>query len=143
MVTAPKLDPRVVQAFEAFPAEIWPKLLALRQLILEVARSTDGVGPVTEMLKWGEPAYLTEESRSGSTIRIGWKATAATRYTLYFNCRTTLVDGFRSLFPDELRFQGNRAIIFEATDSPPKAVLSQCIAMALTYHLKKPTGVGR
>ena len=96
MVTAPKLEPRVVQAFEALPPEIRPKLLILRQLIFEVARSTDGVGPVTETLKWGEPAYLTEESRSGSTIRIGWKATAATRYGLYFNCRTTLIDSFRA-----------------------------------------------
>lgn len=43
----------------------------MRRLIVATAAETSGVGPLTEMLKWGEPAYLTEATVSGSTIRLG------------------------------------------------------------------------
>lgn len=143
MVTIPKLDPRVAQAFESFPSDIRPKLLALRQLIFETAAATEGVGPLSETLKWGEPAYLTEATRSGTTVRIGWKAAAPTRYAMYVHCQTHLVDRFRSLFGDELAFEGNRAIVFERSDTLPKQPLSVCIAMALTYHRNKKSAPKR
>lgn len=127
------------RVIESFPPAIRPKLLALRRLIFETAASTEGVGPVTETLKWGEPAYLTDASGSGTTIRIGWKPAAPTRYAMYFHCRTGLVDRFRELFPDEFGFERNRAIVFEQSDTVPRAPLSMCIAMALTHHrTKKP-----
>ena len=61
----------VQQAFHEFPPEIRTKLLALRKLILDTAASIEGVGPIEETLKWGQPAYLTSQSKSGSTIRLG------------------------------------------------------------------------
>ena len=64
--------------------------------------------------------------------RIAWKAAAPRRYWMYFHCRTTLVDNFRTLFPSELKFEGNRAIVFELSDSVPREPLAVCIAMALT-----------
>ena len=143
MVTIPIPDPKVAAVFESFPPAIRPKLLALRQLIYETAQSTEGVGPLTETLKWGEPAYLTEASGSGTTIRIGWKAAAPTRYAMYFHCRTHLVDTFRSLFPSEFRFDGNRALVFEDSDPMPRQPLSNCIAMALTYHRNKTSAPKR
>lgn len=137
MAAVPELDSAVARAFEAFPPTIRPKLLALRQLIFEVAGSTEGVGPITETLKWGEPAYLTAASGSGTTIRIGWKAAAPTRYAMYLHCRTSLVDRFRTLVPNELQFEGNRAIVFDESERLPRKPLSMCIAMALTYHRSK------
>jgi hypothetical protein len=53
---------------------------------------------------------------------------------MYFNCRTTLVETFRALFPDELRFEGQRAIIFKASERIPKDAVAFCVAAALTYH---------
>ena len=44
--------------------------MKLRQLIFDVAAKTKDVGQLEETLKWGEPAYLTSESKSGSLIRI-------------------------------------------------------------------------
>ena len=111
--------------------------MALRKLILETAASTEGVGPLTETLKWGEPAYLTAASKSGSTIRIGWKKSAPTRYGIYFTCHTNLVDTFRALFPDDLNFEGNRAIVFDESETVPAESLAICIAAALTYHRSK------
>lgn len=55
---------------------------------------------------------------------------------MYFNCQTTLVDTFRTLFP-ELRCEGNRAILFEVGEELPVDALSQCITLALTYHSRK------
>ena len=68
----PIANAAVARAFEAYPPNIRRKLLALRALILKTAASTQSVGELEETLKWGEPAYLTSESKIGSTIRINW-----------------------------------------------------------------------
>ena len=126
----------VGQAFQAVPAPMRRKLLALRRLILETAAETEGVGPIEETLKWGEPAYLTSQTRSGSPVRLGWKKARPGEYAMYFNCQTTLVETFRTLFP-ELRFEGNRAIVFQADEPVPRDVLKFCVAATLTYHQRK------
>jgi len=126
----------VAQVIADYPDHIRARIERLRDLIFETAAGLEAVGPVTETLKWGEPAYLTEKSRSGSTIRLGWKASAPSQYAIYFNCRTTLVDTFRTRFP-ELRFEGNRALIFSADEPLPEAAVASCIELALTYHLAK------
>ena len=71
-------DTAVARAFEACPAPARARLLALRELIFRTAAETPGMGGFDETLKWGEPAYLTAASKSGSTIRIGWKKPHAT-----------------------------------------------------------------
>ncbi|MDJ0788417.1 MAG: DUF1801 domain-containing protein [Myxococcota bacterium] len=130
-------SPEVAAVFEGYPPQLRRKLLALRALIFETAAATEGVGPIEETLKWGEPAYLTSESKSGSTIRIHWKESAPREYAMCFHCQTTLVSDFRRQFPDVFRFDGNRRIVFEAGDRLPKGPLASCIAAALTYHLDK------
>ena len=127
----------VAAVFASYPPAFRRKLLALRKVILETAESTEGVGSIEETLKWGEPAYVTSETNSGSTIRIDWKKSAPTQYAMYFNCKTNLVDTFRTLFPDTFRFEGNRKIVFEERDVVPIESLSFCIAATLTYHLSK------
>lgn len=127
----------VAQAFQAFPPPVRGKLLALRELIFDTAAGTPGVGRLDETLKWGEPAYVTAHSGSGSTIRVGWKKAEPTRYAMYFLCQTNLVETFRTLFPREFRFEGRRAIVFELADSVPTDAMAFCIAVALTYRLKR------
>jgi Domain of unknown function (DU1801) len=129
-------NPSVLAVFESYPPALRTKLLALRQLILDTAAQTEGVGVLQETLKWGEPAYVTAHSQSGSTVRIDRKRNTDC-YAVYFNCNTSLVDTFRSLFPGTFRFEGNRALVFDLTDTLPKKELAFCIAMSLTYHLKK------
>lgn len=63
-------DPGVAAVFKAYPAALRQKLLELRALVFEVAAVSDGVGRLTETLKWGQPSYLLEETKSGTTIRI-------------------------------------------------------------------------
>jgi len=131
----------VARIFDAYPASIRDRLLALRELVFDTAAATDGVGELEETLKWGEPAYVTARRRSGSTIRIDWKQRDPSRYAIYFHCRTRLVETFRTHFPDTFEFEGNRAIVFQESDVLPTDPLRACIAMALTYHLRKPSSL--
>ena len=126
----------VAKVFGSYPAPVRSKLLALRDLIFATAAKTQGVGALEETLKWGEPAYLTPHTKSGSTVRIAWKATRPLSYAIYFNCHTTLVETFKTLFPNDFEFEGNRAIIFAVSGRTPKRELAWCIAAALTYHRK-------
>lgn len=124
--------PDVAAAFDAFPGDVRAKLLEIRTLIFAVADETSRVGALTECLKWGQPAYLTEETKFGTTIRLGADK-ASGRPALYVHCQTSLVDQYRGLFPDSFGFDGNRALLMEG-DSLPEAELRHCIKLALTYH---------
>ena len=130
----------VALAFDALPPAMRRKLMALRKLILDTAAATEGVGEIEETLKWGEPAYVTAQSKSGSTVRIGWKKSAPSQYAVYFHCQTHLVETFRTLFPGDFRFEGNRAIVFDAADTVPRDALALCVAAALTYHRNRTGG---
>ena len=135
----PFADPAVAAHFAGYPPAVRKKMLALRALIFDVAANTEGVGELQETLKWGEPAYVTARMKTGSTVRMDWKAKSPERYFVYFNCNTELVDTFRTLFPKELKFEGNRAIVFNLNDRITKDALAVCIAASLTYHSKKRT----
>jgi Domain of unknown function (DU1801) len=124
----------VERTFAAYPTGMRKKMLALRELILRIAAETEGVGELEETLKWGEPAYLTSSTGSGSTIRIDWKKKRPNEYAMYFNCQSTLLETFRTLFPNDFKFEGNRALVFGEADVIPKDALAFCIATALTYH---------
>jgi hypothetical protein len=136
-VTQPITNSEVAAVFEAYPPKIRRKLLALRELILDVAASTEGVGEVEETLKWGEPAYLTSATKSGATIRIDWKPRAPAQYAMYLHCQTDLVANFRAMFSETLEFEGNRSIVLDEEAELPVEPLSFCIAAALRYHLDK------
>jgi hypothetical protein len=130
-------DPAVDAVFHAYPAPLKTRLLALRRLIFDTAKVTKGVGALQETLKWGQPSYLTPETRSGSTIRIDQLKSNTNGYAVYFHCQTDLVETFRELYPTEMRYGGNRSILLNAEDDLPEAALRHCVALALTYHLKK------
>jgi len=130
-------SPAVAAVFKQYPAGLRRHLMFLRKLIFTVAAQTQGVGEIQETLKWGEPAYVTVVSGSGSTIRIDRRKSGEGQYAMYFHCQTTLVETFRTLFPTEFRYEGNRSIVFDASDAVPVKELSFCIAMALTYHRDK------
>lgn len=130
-------NPDVAAVFETYPKRVRTKLLFLRQLIFDVASKTAGVGELEETLKWGQPSYLTTKSKSGSLVRIDQIKSQPGKYAMYFHCQTTLVDTFKEMFRDEFKFEGNRSIVFEETDSVPAKELRHCISLALTYHLNK------
>jgi hypothetical protein len=127
----------VAAAFAAFPAGVRARLLEVRDLIFETANVIGTVGPLTESLKWGEPAYLTQATGSGTTVRLGRSRSSEREWAVLFNCRTTLVDDFRERFPDVFAYEKSRAILLDAGKPLPKAPLSTCLGMALTYHRRR------
>jgi len=135
-------DPAVDATFGTYRRPVRARLLALRRLIFETARATEGVGRIEETLKWGQPSYLTPDTKSGSTIRIDQVKSADNQYAVYFHCQTDLVATFRELYPDEFRYGGNRSIVFRVEDAIPEPALRHCLALALTYHLNKRKGRG-
>ena len=135
------MNSNVQKKFASYPDNIRPKLKFLRQLILDVAASEESIGELEETLKWGEPSYLTTKSKSGTTLRIDWKPKTPNQYAIYLNCKTTLIDTFKALFP-ELNYEGNRAIVFNINQVIPENAVRQCIRMALKYHINKRTSKG-
>ena len=133
----PFTDPAVAARFQNYPAAIRKKMLALREMVFEVAAMSEAIGELQETLKWGEPAYVTARSKSGSTVRIDWKPKTPGQYALYFNCNTDLVDTFKTLFPNDFRFEGRRAIVFGLDDGIPTDSLAFCIDASLTHHTRK------
>ena len=133
-------DPAVAAVFSGYPPPIKTKLLALRRMIFDTARATKGVGALQETLKWGQPSYLTPETKSGSTIRIDRVKTTPGQYAVYFHCQTDLVETFRELYPTELSYGGNRSILLDAAEKFSEPELRHCVALALTYHLRRHKG---
>ena len=129
-------NPKVAAVFSSYPEPLRTRLLALRQLILDTASATEGVGRLHETIKWGQVSYLTSETGSGSTVRIDRVKSAANQYAVYFHCQTNLVETFRELYP-ELSYEGNRSILLDISKALPKQALCHCVALALTYHLNK------
>lgn len=130
-MTSPPIPAAIAQVMARYPDWVRFRLLEVRDAIFTVAETTPGVDPLTETLKWGEAAYLTEASRSGSTIRLGL---FGVRPAIFFNCRTSLVEQFRAMGMGEFGFEGNRALLLPTTGPLPREALDFCLRAALTYH---------
>ncbi len=119
------------------PTNLLPLVSQLRDLILRTAASNPDIGPLTETLKWGQLSYLTEQTKSGTTLRLGWDKENAAFVSLFVHCQTSLVGEWRDLYEDQLTLIGNRELRI-ATDKPlPTDAITHCITMALTYHSRK------
>ena len=128
------MDASIAAVLDAYPAALRERLMQLRELIQETAATTEGVGPLEETLKWGEVSYLTTESGSGTTVRIG-RDKRSGRPTIFVNCQTDLVSRYRTLYPDAFGYDGDRGVV--VGDAPDEAALRHVIALALTYHKAK------
>ena len=124
---------RVAAVFERYSPAVRKSLLRVRKLIFDTAAGLEGVGPLEEALRWGEPSYLTTQSGSGSMVRINQLPRQERACAVYFHCQTNLVETFRTLYSGKLKFEGNRAIVFAIDEPLPVAELRHCIALALTY----------
>lgn len=135
---APPMPQDVAAVFDAYPPSVAAALAEMRALVFRAARDT-GTGPLSETLKWGQPAYLTAATGAGTTIRLG-RDRATGRPAVFFNCRTGLIAGFREQFGREFEFRGNRALMPRQGADLPADALAICLARALTYHRAKSGG---
>ena len=126
---------KVAAVFDAVPAPARKRLLLIRGLILAAAKATD-TAPLTETLKWGQPAYLPVKA-AGTTVRLHWSESNADVCQMLVHCQTDLIDRCRTLFPDTFDYDGNRAVRVPVNSPVSQAALQQIAAMALTYHRDK------
>ena len=121
---------------DSLPKDMAKALSGLRALILETASENSSIGPLEETLKWNETAFLTTSTGSGTTIRINAHKKSETEYAMYVHCQTDLVERYKQLYRDILKFEGTRAVVFNVGEKFPVEAVRHCVAMALTYHLK-------
>jgi hypothetical protein len=123
-------DDAVGAVFLRYPRAQVERMLTLRRWVFE---SADELGlSVTEALRWGEPAYLCKQ---GSTLRIDAKSEADC--SLFVHCQTSLVAQFKALHGDALECIGTRQIRLPMDQALPEQALRDCMALALTYKLRK------
>ncbi|WP_170467860.1 DUF1801 domain-containing protein [Ruegeria arenilitoris] len=123
-------DPAVEAAFDALPEDTRKGALALRDLVFDTAQALPDAQPLTEALRWRQPAYLAPK---GSTIRLGGHKAAS--FALFVHCQSRLMGDFTTAFPGEDRLEGNRAVLFDDPDQIDDTRHGWLIARALTYHL--------
>jgi len=126
----------VESVFAGYPSDVRAQLLRVRQLIFDTAAVTPGVGSLEETLRWGEPTYLTTQSKSGSMLRLHWKPADGDHYRLYVHCQTNLIATFRASYP-ELHCEGTRSIALARKEAIPIDALRHFVTLALTYHLHR------
>ncbi|MCK0096093.1 DUF1801 domain-containing protein [Yoonia sp. F2084L] len=134
-MTYPFASDKVADVFAGFPTAERDMALALRDLIYEVAAATPEVGQIEETLKWGQPAYLTPQTKSGSTLRIGLAKGGGT--AIFAHCSTDIVSTYAATFPGMDRVEGNRAVIFAKAEDITPERLRLLIRHGLTYHLSE------
>jgi len=132
-MTQPFASNAVAAAFDAVATDARKGLLKLRGLILETAAELPRIGPLEEALRWGQPAYLTPQSKSGSTIRLGVPKMAS--FALFVHCKTSLIGDYITMFPGKDRIEGTRAILFDDVSQIDQKRHVWLIRRALTYHL--------
>jgi len=120
-----------------YPASARRAFLKLRDIVFSLAAERTEVGVLTESLKWGEPSYVPKRSRTGTPVRIAWKDKAPDSISLFVNCQTTLIQEWREIYGDTFEFVGNRELKLQVSGDWPEAELTHCVAMALTYFVRK------
>lgn len=135
---APEIPPSVKEVLEKNYSEKDRRiLLELRGLIFETAQLDARIGTLTETLKWGEPAYLTQETKSGSTLRLGYSKLSQTP-AMFVSCSTPLLQIFKEIDKERvLKYYGLRDIAVPQITEVNKKVLQTCMLKTLTYHLDK------
>ena len=128
------MKPEIIQRFENYPDHIAKQMIRVRETIYSQAALLN-ISNVEETLKWGQISYL---AKGGSTIRLGYDAACEDRYSVYFNCKSLLIETFKTLYPDSFHYVGNRELQLLIAQPLPEKELQHCLRMALSYHkLKK------
>ncbi|WP_424988580.1 hypothetical protein [Microbulbifer sp. S227A] len=126
-------DARIAAIFDGYNAASRPGLMALRRLILDTAAADNRVGAIEESLRWGQPAYLTPITKSGTTLRVAPHKSAP--IALFVHCQTSLISDFSAEFPGQDRLDGTRAVLFDGASQIDPMRHGWLISRALTYHL--------
>ena len=108
-INAPPLPAKIAAAWVDFLPKERALAEALRTEIFEVAADTPGVGRLTEALRWGQAAYLTEETGAGTTLRLA--RPKAGGVGLYVHCQSQVIAHVRLVHDEGLTWDGTRGLL--------------------------------
>ena len=128
------MNEEIKACYAAFPDDVRDILLDVRALIFECAAQNPEIGPIEEVLRWGQPSYITPKTKAGTTIRLG--QSKAGPATLFVHCQTTLITEFKTAFQNDFIYEGNRAVQISDLPSDKVEKLKLMVTRALTYHLR-------
>ena len=128
-------DAAVDARYQAMPGPVRDVLLDIRARLFAVAAADPAIGPLTEALRWGEPAYLTEATKSGTTVRLA--PFEGDKAGFFVHCGTTLIEDFRHAHGDALTYSKNRAVVIDPAAPPSPDIIDGCARRAFTYNIKK------
>lgn len=117
----------IQEFYPQYSQTIINKLTELQQLIWQVAEEQGTT--LSESAKWGQLSFA---AKKGTPIRIDQFSDK--QIALLVHCQTTLIENWKALFPQQLTFSRNRAVVLSVDSPLPAAELAVCIAMALNYH---------
>jgi len=127
-------DPKIEALFNDFPEPAQSGLRQLRGLIFEEAVQLPEIGRLEEVLRWGQPSYITPEKKAATTLRLGLHKDAG--FALYAHCQSNIISNHAARFPAWDRLDGNRAVLFDDPSQIDPFRLRALIKDALTYHLR-------
>lgn len=107
----------------------------IRRIVWNVAVRAE-IGTLDESLKWGQPSWLPQRKRVGSTLRCYWHPARADTISLYLNCNTTLAETMKTLYPTSFDYEGRRGLHLSLHAPLPKDAIDHCAFLTLTYHRK-------
>ncbi len=125
----------ISEVYNNYPKHVKSEALELRDIILKVAIRDDEIDYGGEVLKWGEPTFVTKTS--GSTLRLAWKADRPNSISLFVNCRTKLMAAFKQMYPIDFEYIGSREIRLPLGRGYPILKLEKCIELTFKYNLLK------
>jgi hypothetical protein len=102
----------------SWPPHIRAQFQEIRTLILAAAQGA-AVGPISESLKWGQPAWRPKRARQGSTLRLMWQENTPASLALFVDCKTSLSATMEEIYPTEFIYENNRALRLPDSRHPP------------------------
>ena len=131
----PPVPSEVQAVYAACSGPVRQGMLRLRELVFAQAERMPQIGPVTEALRWGEPAFLTVQTGAACSLRIGPAKHGG--FGLFVHCKSGLIPAFASGPGAGLRFAGARAVLFDSAAAIDPVQISLLIGQALGFHLVK------
>ncbi len=134
----PPLAPDLLNTFALWPDVAQTQAFVIRTLCWRVAEAAD-TGPLTESLKWGQPAWRPVKPRTGSTLRLSWNAATPDGLDLFVDCKTDLAARITTRFPDAFQSDKRRRLTLRTDSPPPEDALWHLARATFTYHQPKAT----
>ena len=106
-------------------------------MVRDVADHAD-LGPITESLKRGQPAWRADRPHTGTTLRVWWDARAPDRIDCLVDCKTLIAARVHERFPDSFATDARRRLTVDLRAERDMGAL-ECVAhLSLAYHRLKP-----